>query len=385
MKFFGDIRARCSDSARNFSVRYAQLRSKAQRLPSAYEIAAYFAVPLLLIAAGAMPSVALFLLPAILPLLYLLYRRLGAALPFSCVLFYALFSLLFNYDVLTVIYAALISFSLCGAIACSQCDKYLLSMAVAAAFAVIGAIVGMGAVRLSEGKPLGDTAREYVAAEYDDPFIGFLARDYYESTTLPHETVRVKPNENGYDEAVVEFFGEYAHDEFDVYAPYLCVHFGGLLGLISFFVSTAINRRTSGPCDGDATDTDVSRSALGMGGVRQRPPEIGSMKFPRAYLWSVLLPALVASIVLDVVGGFDALSATVMHGFVTLPSAAAFFTLGAYFASLFGGKKKIAAVAVLIVAGICAVVFSVALFVFSIIGLCDIILNLRFWTDFIRS
>ena len=46
-----------------------------------FEFAAYFALLPLLIAAGAMPSAALFLMPVILPALYVLFRRFGACLP----------------------------------------------------------------------------------------------------------------------------------------------------------------------------------------------------------------------------------------------------------------------------------------------------------------
>ncbi len=331
-----------------------------------------------------MPSVALFLMPAVLPLLYLLFRRFGAVLPFSCLLFYGLFSLVLNYDVLTVVYFVFSNCALGGAIVSAQYKQYLLCMAVAVVAAVLGAIFGMVIVRAVEGKPLGEVAREYVAAEYDDPFIGYIARDYYENTDIPPEMVRVKPNEDGYDAAVIEFFGEYAHDRFVVYAPYLCVHLGGLLGLVVYFVSAAVNRRTVSPYD-DASECEVRLGSRCMGGVRFAPPPIGSMRFPRAYLWTVLLPAFVASVILDAVGGFDALSATLMHAFVTLPSAAAFFSLVMHMSSLFGGKKRIIAFAVSVIAGCCAVVFPIGLFVFSLLGLCDIILNLRFWIDFLRT
>lgn len=371
--------------AQNDKSMFAAMRRVPQRPPSAYEIAAYFVVPALLVAMGAMPSVALFFLPVTLPMLYLLFRRFGAALPLSCVIFYALFSLVFNFDLLTVVYSVALAFSLVGLIVAAQYKQCLLCMAIAAISAVVGMIAGMGVVRLAEGKPLGDVAEDYIAAEYDDPFIGYVARDYYESIEIPPDIVRIKPGETGYDAAVIEFFGEYVHDELDVYAPYLCVHFGGLLGLIGFFVSVVINRRTVGPYDGGVTEYEIGLGSRCMGGVRSTPQPIGSMRFPRAYLWAVLLPALVASIALDFVGGFDALSATVMHAFVTLPSAAACFALGAHIAALFGGKKRAVAVFVLVAAGACAAVFSPALLVFSLLGLCDIILNIRYWIDFLRS
>lgn len=367
------------------NARCSELVRVPQKRQSYYEIAAYFVVPLLFLAAGALPSLALFFLPVLLPMLYLLFRRFGALLPFSCVFFYGLFSLLFNYDVLTVVYSVTLFFALAGAILSAQLKQYLLCMAIAAAFAVVGAICGMGIVRLAEDKPLGDVATEYVQRESDDPFISYLAREYYESTTIPHEIGRIKPNEKGYTKATIEFFGEYAHDEFESYAPYMCVHFGGVLGLIAYFISVAVNRRTSSAYDANSTREEVELGTRSLGGVRCEFTPIGKMRFPRSYLWAVLLPGLVASVLLDVLGGYDALSATLMHAFATLPSAAAFVTLGAFFASLFKGKGRIVAYVVLTLLYAAAVVFNIVLFIFSLLGLCDIILNLRYWTDYIRS
>ena len=364
-----------------------ELKKIPQRMQSPYEIAAYFIVPMLLVAAGAMPSVALFLLPVILPMLYLLFRRFGAVLPLSCVFFYGLLSLLFNYDILTVVYSVTLFFALIGVIISAQVKPYLLCMAIAAVAAVVGAIVGMGIVRLAEGKPLGDIAEEYVHRESEDPFISYLARDYYESITVPPEIGRIKPNEKGYAQATIEFFGEYVNDEFDGYAPYMCVHFGGLLGLVAYFVSAIVNRRTSSPYDVDTTEVEVALGTRCMGGVGRELTRISDMRFPRAYLWAVLLPGFIASLLLDFVGGYEALSSTVMHAFVTMPPAAAFFTLGAFFAAQFkeGSKWRAVAYMLLIVVAVAAVMFSIVLFICSLRGLCDIILNLRFWTDFIRK
>ena len=113
---------------------------------------------------------------------------------------------------------------------------------------------------------------------------------------------------------------------------------------------------------------------------------LADMRVPRSYLWAVVLPALVAGIALDIVGGYAMLSATVMHLFVTVPSAYAFVTLATFFASLFVGKKaRIAAHVALAVVLAAMLVFPLALFVGSLIGVCDVILNLRFWTEFIRG
>ncbi len=332
-----------------------------------------------------MPSTALFLMPFILPLLYLTYRRLGAALPFSCVGFYGLISLTVNYDILTVVYFVFLGFALAGAIAAAQLKPYLLCMTVAAVFAIIGAGVGFGIVRLAEGVPLGDVASEYVCAENDDPFIRFLARNHYESIEIPQEIGRVQPDEAGYDEAVTDFYSDYVKKEIGSYAPYICVHYAGLLGLLTYFISVAAGVRTASPYDIDITEKEIALSSRCMGGIRREVVPISGMRFPRTYLWAVLLPAIVASALLDFVGGYDALSATIMHAFITLPTAAAFVALGAYFASLFGGRGKIVAYVVFYIVCAAMVVFPLALFICSIIGLCDIILNLRFWTEFIRD
>ncbi|MDE7463810.1 MAG: hypothetical protein K2M48_02175 [Clostridiales bacterium] len=387
--FFGmDIRQKLNarrTAALNNNARYESLRNVPQRRQSYYEIAAYFILPMLLIAAGAMPPVAVFLMPAILPLLYLLFRRFGGALPFSCVAFYALFSLVFAFDILTVVYAVFLFFALIGSIVSAQLKHYLLCMATAAVFAVFGAVAGMGIIRLAVGRPLGDIGAEYVEIEIENPFIDYLAHDYYESIDIPAEIGRLKPEDDGYAEAVCEFFAEYVRDELESYAPYICVHLGGLVGLIAYFISVVVNRRTAGAYDYDISREEVALSSRCLGGVRCEPTPIAKMKFPRSYLWAVLLPALGASLILDLVGGYGALSATIMHAFITLPSAAAFVTLCAFFVSLFKGKVKIVAYAVFFALMLSCVVFSVVLFFASMIGLCDIILNLRYWTDFIRK
>lgn len=340
---------------------------------------------MLLLAAGALPSTALFLMPIILPLLYLLFRRFGAVFPLSCVLFYGVFSLVFNYDVLTVVYAVFLFFALIGVVLSAQLKPYLLCMTVAAVFAVFGAFAGMGIVRLAEGKPLGDVGKEYVMRQSDDPFVDYLARDYYENANIPEDIGRVKPNEKGYDKAVVELFGEYVKDELDGYAPYDCVHFGGLIALIAYFISIAINRRTASAYDCDISAEEVALGTRCLGGVRVENTPIANMRFPRSFLWSVLLPALTASVLLDIIGGYAALSATFMHAFITLPTAAAFVGLAAYFVSLTKGKGRVVAYILFFALMIAAVIIPIVLLISSILGLCDIILDLRFWTDFIRT
>ena len=106
------------------------------------------------------------------------------------------------------------------------------------------------------------------------------------------------------------------------------------------------------------------------------------MRVPRMYLWACLLPALVAAIVLSIVGELAAATATVTHAFITLPSAFAFVTLMFYFASL---SESAISRTVLALALVATAIFPVALFVVSAAGICDVILNLRYWTEFLRS
>ncbi len=353
---------------------------------SPYEYVLYALVFPLLLMAGAMPTTALFVMPCALPLLYLLYRRFGAYLPLACVGGYGVFALVFNYDVLTVVCFVFLFFALLGLIASAQLSPYLLCAATAGIFAVAGAMLGMGVVRLAERKPLGEVAARYVIAEYDDPVIGRLARLYYARADIPEDVGRVDESDAGYDAACAEYFAEYAEREFGEYSLYYCVHFGATFAAVGYFVSVLVNRRTASRFDANATREEVAASTLALGGVRVERARLADMRVPRSYLWAVVLPALVAGIALDIVGGYAMLSATVMHLFVTVPSAYAFVTLATFFASLFVGKKaRIAAHVALAVVLAAMLVFPLALFVGSLIGVCDVILNLRFWTEFIRG
>ena len=67
---------------------------------------------------------------------------------------------------------------------------------------------------------------------------------------------------------------------------------------------------------------------------------------------------------------------------ITLPSAFAFVTLMFYFASL--SQRKVARI-LLGLALAAVAVFPVALFVVSAAGVCDVILNLRYWVEFLRK
>ncbi len=362
-------------------------RARARRIPprktSVYEILSYAILPFLLIMAGAMPSTAVWLMPIILPFLYLLYRRFGAYFPLACIVCYGAVSLVCNYDILTVVYFCALFFAFCGLLISCQLSPYLACVAFAAVVAAVGALFGAGVVRLAEGAPVSDIAERYVLAERADPVISFFARDYYEHTELAPNEIRLEPDDDGYALAAATAFSEWAGDEFGHYIWYYCIHYGALAGAVGYLIAVVINRRTASCYDCGATEAEIKLSTRALGGVRVETVPIAEMKMPRAYLWSCMLPAAIAAIVLEFVGGYDFLSATIMHSFVTLPSAFGCFTLFAYFASLFKGKACTVANTVLVIIGIAAVIFPLALFALSMIGICDCILNLRFWTRFI--
>lgn len=363
----------------------ATLRKVPQRRIPAWELAVYFVLPCLLIAAGAMPSTALFLLPAALPLLYLLYRRFGAYFPIACVGCYGLFSLVFNYDILTVVYFCFLIFAIIGLILSVQFKPYLLCAAIVFIAALVGAFTGAGIVRLAEGR-LSDVAADYIRAERADPFISFLAENEYAAAELPEDIGKLDKSDAGYSDAAIEYLAAVVHDDAELQIPYYCIHFAGIFAALGYFAALAVNRKTQSPNDDGVTRDGLNASSRCLGGAVRELTPIAKMKFPRTYLWAVLLPAFVCAMILDFVGGFEMLAACIMHAFITLPTTFAFITLGAYFCSLFTGKK--ARVAARIVYGLVAAsMFAVpmALFVCSIIGICDVILNLRFWTEFIRN
>lgn len=332
-----------------------------------------------------MPSAALFLMPIILSLSYLLYRRFGAYFPFSCLCAYGMAALILNYDVLTVVYFCALVAAFVGLVLSAQLSPYLLCVAVAAVTAVVGALAGVGIVRLAENKPIADVAARYVSAEYDDPIIGYLARRGYDGAKLLGDKPKLEPTDDGYADAVIAYYSGWAHDEFEQYAAYYCVHYGAVFAAVGYFFAVMLNRRTASRYDVSVSGDELSLSTLALGGARVECTTIADMKMPRAYLWTCLLPALVASIALDIAGDYAALSATVMHSFVTLPTAYCFFTLAAFFASLFKGRAQIAAYALLAMISVAIVAFPIVLFIVSLIGISDVILNLRFWTKFIMS
>lgn len=365
--------------------RLAELNRTPQRAPSRWEIVAYAALPVLLGLAGAFPTAALFLLPIILSLLYLCYRRLGIYLPLMCVISYGVLSLCFNFDILTVIFFCALVFGLFGVVMSCCVSPYLAGVAIAAAATVVGAIIGVAAVRISQNKSIGDIAAEYVISHENDSVIVFFARDYYASYTPSATESKLKPSDAGYDSEATAKLAEWAADDYTRYVWYYCIHYGGLFGCAAFFVATFINRRTLGAYDHGVTEKELVSSTRAMGGIRGKPIPIGEMKLPRVFLLCCVLPAFIASVVLYAVGGYDFLTSTVTHTFITLPAAFGCVTLLAFFAGLAKGKGRIVAYIAVCVVGAAAVLFPLVLFALSVLGLCDSVLDLRYWTRFIMS
>ena len=347
----------------------AQNENKVQPSHIVCEVLLYTALPLLLTLAGFFPTIAIFILPAVLPLLYVLYKRFGPYLPLGCIMVYGAAALALDYNILTVVYCVALFFAFCGLVVCMQFrpSQHLLAVAVAVCLSIAGAFVGVGIVRGAEGIPVGDIAAKYVLSEKSDPIISFFARDHYDNEKPAPGEKKLTPADEGYGEAVVKSFSDWAKDEFNEYTWYYCIHYGALLSFVGFFAALYINEKVKGK--GNA-------SCLAR---------LADMKLPRAFLWTMALPATVTGILLGVVGGYDALSATVMHAFCTIPAAFGCYTLLGYFAALFNGKAKVAAYIVLTVIGIAAVLFPFAVFILSVFGVCDCILNLRFWTDYLRK
>lgn len=380
-------------SPKNARLRYTRFLRRAEELrrvrPVAlapYEYAVY-ALPLpLLVMAGAMPAAGLVTVPLCLPLLYLMYRRLGVYFPLSCVFGYGLFSLVCNYDILTLALCVFLFFAFFGVVFCVQLSPYLLCATVAAAFAIGGGLCGVGLVRLVEGRPLADIAENYVVAEAEDPIVAAFAQRYYEHATIPEEMERVEKGDERYAATCTEWFSEAVGDEFSLYWFYYCVHIGGVAAAVAFLFAVALNRRTASRFDCDASEREIELSTLALGGARVERMRIADMRVPRAYLWSVFAPALIASIAVDIVGDLDFITSTIMHLFITLPSAFAFATLCFYLVEL--PKKRGGRIAARVAAGLglfLVAVSPIALLCASFLGLADIIVNVRFWCEFMRQ
>lgn len=369
----------------NTPERIAELNRVPNRAPSRWEIIAYLATPCLLGVAGAFPVAAIIVMPAILVLLYLLYRRFGVYLPMFCVACYGAVSLSLNYDVLTVVYLFALFFGLIGIVVSCCVSPYLACVATAAIVLAIGAIAGVAVVRLAERKSIGDIASEYIAAHSDDAIIHFYATDYYDSRRPAANEEKLTPDDAGYEATVTARFSDWANDEFTHYIWYYCIHYGGVFGAAAFIVATLINRRTASAYDIGVNENALRSSTRAMGGVRVMPNTLAQMKLPRAFLLSCVLPAFVASIVLYFVGGYGFITSTITHTFITLPASFGCFTLFAFFAGLFKGRARTAAYVILGVLGVVAMIMPVVLFFLGILGLCDCIVDLRYWTKFIME
>ena len=369
------------------------IRRVPQRRPTVCELLLYAVLPFLLAMAGVMPTTAIVVLPFVFLLLYLLFRRFGIYLPLSCIAAYGILSLSINYDILSVVYFVTLFFAFCGLVLSQQTTPYLKRIAIAAIVAVAGMLIGVGIVRLAEGVPISDIAARFVYSHKTDPVVYVLARAYYDGVKLPVGTVKLPHTDPGYFAAAIECFAEYVGDTLSVEFWYYCFHCGFLLAAVGFVIADIVNRRTLGVYDMvDIAAAEnvleigerLKSSTLALGGVRC-DVKLSQMKMPRAFLWTMALPVTVAGIIIGLTTDLSMLTATLMHMFVTLPSAFSCFCLLAYFAELFKGKARVVAFVVLGLIGIVAVVFPIALLILSVLGVCDCILNLRFWTEFIRS
>ena len=333
------------------------------------EVLLYVSVPLLLSAAGFFPTFALIILPEVLPLLYVLYRRVGPYLPLSCIIIYGATALILDYNILTVIFGLALLFGFCGLVIGMQFtqSQQLFAAAISVCFCIVGAFVGVGTVRGAEGMPMGEIAAKYALSERSDPVISFFARDHYDNEKTAAGEVKLKPADDGYYDAAIKSFSEWAKDEFDEYTWYYCIHYGAVLAFVGFFAALYINKKVKGR------------------GNAELFARTGDIRLPRAFLWTMALPATVTGMLLGVVGGYDALSATVMHTFCTIPAAFGCYTLLSYIAALFRGKARVVAYIILIAVGIAAVLFPFTVFILSVFGVCDCILNLRFWIAYLKS
>ena len=286
------------------------LRRVPQRAISPCEALSYAVLPFLLIMCGAMPSSALFVMPILLCLLFVLYRRFGLYLPAACVIAYGAISLAINYDILTVVYALGLLFGLCGLVLAVQFPNYLACAVISAVAAIAGALGGVGIVRLAENKPITDIAAEYVVAERDDPIIGYFSRDYYADLKLPPDIEKLDPADPDYDLAAALSFGEWASDELGEYIWYYCIHFGAVFGVVGYLIALWLAQRTYScydfltPPERSAHSEEVlGRGTRALGGMCLSCPPIRDMRMPRSFLWACVLPTAVVGITLEIIGG----------------------------------------------------------------------------------
>lgn len=378
---------KCVDDAGNKRILRHERIEKNRILPQKkvplWELAVYMLLPAALVSAGIFPLIGIIIMPIALVLLYFVYRRYGIYLPIFVIAAYDSMSLTLNYNVMTVVYACFISTAFLGLVFAVQFKKYLLRAVIVYVMCVVGALGGCGVVALTENSSVAEVASSYVVAHADEPFFDGLIRSLYESGDVSKDE-RVEADDPDYKNAATEYAAEHIREEAEGYVPYYCIHFGGIIALIAFFGAAIINNMTVSPFDENVTEKQICFSTRSLGGVHRDGISVRDMRIPRLYLLIFVLPAFIASIILGIAGGLDNVSATVMHAFVTVPSEFAFITLAAYIATLFNGKGRIIA---LIVLGLlfAANVFSVVFLVCSIFGVCDTILNIRYWLGYLSS
>ncbi|MCH5351086.1 MAG: hypothetical protein J1F39_03860 [Clostridiales bacterium] len=346
-----------------------------------WELVLYMLAPAALIAAGYFPLIGILLMPVALVLLYFTYRRFGLYLPLFAIVSYGTLSLTLNYNVMSVVYVCFVSVAFIGLVFAVQLKKYLLRAAVVYVMCVLGAFGGCGVVALTEHASVAEVTASYVSAHADEPFFDGLIRSLYENGDVDRDE-RVDEDDPDYKKVATEYAAEHVLEETEGYVLYYCLHFGGIIALIAFFFAALINGLTASPFDENVTEKEINNSRRALGGAYRDGIKIRDMRFPRMYLLVFLLPAFIASIILGIAGRLENVSATVMHAFVTVPSEFAFISLAVYIATLFNGKGRIAALTVLALI-FAANVFAVVFLVCSIFGVCDTILNIRYWIGYL--
>ena len=335
------------------------------------------------VASGAVPLIGLFLMPVALVALYLSYRRFGIYLPVFALAAYGIASLTLNYDIITVVYLCFLIIAFFALVTAVQLKIYLLRAAVVLVFCALGCAAGCGVASLVENAPVPDICASYITTHADESFFDGLIERVYDNADIDEEE-RVGKDSPEYKAAATEYAAQYIRDETDGYIAYYCIHFGALFGLVAFFGATVINGMTASPYDESVTEKQINRSSRALGGAYRDGVKMRDMRLPRLYLLIFVLPALIASIVLGIAGGLEAQSATVMHACITMPSEFAFVTLATYIATLFNGKGRVIALVVLSLL-LLANILSIVLLVCSIFGLCDCILNLRYWIKYLAG
>lgn len=341
-------------------------------------------LPAALVTAGILPIFGLFLMPIALVILYFLYRRYGIYLPVFVIACYGATALTLNYDVISVVYLCFLITAFFALVFSVQLKKYLLRAGVVMVAFSLGVFAGVGIVSVAENAPVPDVCAAYVTAHSDEPLFDAYVRKEYAAADIKEEE-RVKEDDPLFKAAATEYAASAFRDEIDGYVPYYCIHFGALFALIAFFSAALINEYTASPYDENATELDINFSTRALGGAYRDGIKIRDMRIPRLYLLIFVLPALIASVILGIAGGLEAQSATVMHACITMPSEFAFVSLATYIATLFNGKGRVAAVILLSILLLANVFFSVVLLVCSIFGVCDCILNLRYWIKYLSS